>query len=45
MQAGETVREKFHSNKDTPASDAIYRSVRVPGDDNESQQSEEQRFD
>lgn len=41
----DSVREKFHPNKDTPASDAIYRSVGVLRESNESQQSEQQRFD
>lgn len=41
---GSEVRGKFIPNKDTPASDAIYRRVSVPGEQNESQQTERQRF-
>lgn len=41
---GSEVRGKFLPNKDTPASDAIYRRVSVPGEQNESQQTEMQRF-
>lgn len=35
----------FTPIKDTPATDAIYRLVRISGENNESQQSEQQRFD